>query len=553
MKIQICLKTLLFISLHFFIALPLVHSQCQIGADIDSEFPDDESGRSVSISADGSRVAVGAPFNDGNGFRSGHARVFELIGGIWTQIGADIDGEAVDDFSGWSVSLSSDGNRVAVGAVGNDDSGTNSGHVRVYELMGGNWTQIGADIDGEAAEDESGRSISLSSDGNRIAIGAHLNDSNVEDSGHVRVFEYFNGGWSQIGEDIVGEEPTDLSGWSVSLSSDGSKIAIGAVSNNGNGSSSGHVRIFEFVNNEWVQVGSDIDGEGETDTFGFSVSLSSSGSRVVIGATENDGNGRASGHVQIYELTNGNWVQIGQDIDGESAEDLSGWSVSMSSDGSRVAISAVNNDGNGDSSGHVRIFEFINGNWVQIGVDIDGEAEADASGWSVSLSADGTKIAIGAPRNKGNGSNAGHVRVFELPFLVNFSVKAFLQGPYDKTTANLKDNLRKLSGFPLTEPYSNLGYSITENPGSSIKPTILTDQVNEDEDIVDWIYVALMDINNQLIKSKAALLRKDGFIVDPTGDSLSFNLISGNYRLVVRHRNHLGVMTQEFFSIPFQE
>ena len=94
------------------------------------------------------------------------------------QLGADIDGEAAGDDSGFSVSLSSDGTTVAIGAPDNDDNGSNAGHVRIYEYSAGSWTQLGADIDGEAAGDYSGRSVSLSSDGATLAIGAYGNDGN---------------------------------------------------------------------------------------------------------------------------------------------------------------------------------------------------------------------------------------------------------------------------------------------------------------------------------------------------------------------------------------
>ena len=79
---------------------------------------------------------------------------------FWTQLGGDIDGEAAGDSSGWSTSLSSDGSRVAIGARYNDGAGDRAGHVRVYEISAGTstWTQLGADIDGEAAHDYSGRS-----------------------------------------------------------------------------------------------------------------------------------------------------------------------------------------------------------------------------------------------------------------------------------------------------------------------------------------------------------------------------------------------------------
>ena len=67
------------------------------------------------------KMVLGAGENDGNGFRSGHARVFEeQNGGEWVKVGQDIDGEASRDYSGESVAMSSDGKRVIIGADGND-------------------------------------------------------------------------------------------------------------------------------------------------------------------------------------------------------------------------------------------------------------------------------------------------------------------------------------------------------------------------------------------------------------------------------------------------
>ena len=94
-------------------------------------------------------------------------------------------------------------------------------------------TQLGSDINGEAAGDQSGRSVSMSSDGTIVAIGAPYNDGNGSNSGHVRVYQYSSSSWSQLGEDINGEAANDHSGYSVSLSSDGTIVAIGAYRNDG--------------------------------------------------------------------------------------------------------------------------------------------------------------------------------------------------------------------------------------------------------------------------------------------------------------------------------
>ena len=164
----------------------------------------------------------------------------------------------------------------------------------------------------------------------------------------------------------------------------------------------------------FTQIGSDIDGEAAYDYSGSSVSLSADGSVVAIGATQNDGNGSDSGHVRIYKNVNDNWTQVGSDIDGEAAEDSSGISVSLSQDGTIVAIGATRNDGNGTDSGHVRIYKNVNDNWTKIGNDIDGEAINDGLGSSVSFSADGSFVAISAQYNDGNGSISGHVRIYRV-------------------------------------------------------------------------------------------------------------------------------------------
>jgi hypothetical protein len=133
-----------------------------------------------------------------------------------------VNGEAASDNSGYSVSLSDDGNVLAIGADYNDGNGANSGHVRVYawDPTSAKWSQRGDDLDGEAANDYSGTSVSLSDDGNVLAIGAHYNDGNGADSGHVCVYAWDPtiAKYTQRGDDINGEAELDNSVYSVSLS-----------------------------------------------------------------------------------------------------------------------------------------------------------------------------------------------------------------------------------------------------------------------------------------------------------------------------------------------
>jgi len=402
-------------------------AQTQTGADIDGEAAYDESGTAVALSLDGSRMAIGAPGNDGSGINAGHVRVYRWSGNAWTQLGGDINGEAAYDRSGSSLALSADGARLAIGAPFNDGAGFDAGHVRVYRWSGTAWTQLGSDIDGEAAYDESGHSVALSDDGNRLAIGAIKNDGNGFDAGHVRVYQWSGTAWTQLGGDLNGEVFGDESGWSVSLSSTGKYLAVGAMKNDGNGIDSGHVRVYQWSGAAWSRLGADINGETFGDESGSAVSLSADGHRLAIGAHKNDGAGIDSGHARVYQWSGVAWTQLGADINGASFADNFGWSLSLSADGNRLAVGAINNDATGIDAGQVRVYQWSNAAWTQTGSDINGEAYGDKSGWAVALSANGDRLGIGAPLNINNsGIEAGHVRVFDLSMFNTFSFNAGL-------------------------------------------------------------------------------------------------------------------------------
>ena len=384
-----------------------VTAQTQIGSDIDGEAAGDWSGFSVSM-PDGNTVAIGAHLNDDNGTNAGHVRIYKLIKNQWLQKGGDIDGDSANDASGISVVMP-DSNTVAIGAPFNDGNGHYSGHVRIYKWRGNTWVQIGNDIDGEAASDLFGFSVSMP-DSTTVAIGGVNNIGNGFYSGHVRIYRWNGSNWLQKGSDIDGEAAGDYSGQSVSMP-DSNTVAIGAPRNSGNGSEAGHVRIYNWNGNFWVQKGGDIDGEAAGDWSGVSVSMPDSNT-IAIGARSNDGNGIDAGHVRIYRWRGSSWVQKGMDIDGDSAGDYLGYSVRIP-DSNTVAIGAPKNNDNGTNAGHVRIYRWNGNSWIRKIADIDGEAAGDWSGVSVSMP-DSNTIAIGARSNDGNGIDAGHVRVFSL-------------------------------------------------------------------------------------------------------------------------------------------
>jgi hypothetical protein len=362
----------------------------------------------------------------GNWRPNGHARIFDWNGSAWTQRGNHIIGETNGDQAGESVSISDDKNTVAISspeADGNgNNSGTRHGHVRIFDWDGSAWAQRGSNILGEAVNDYSGRgrNVSLSDDGDTVAIGARSNgggdgnpenDIPYEEIGHVRIYDWNGSAWAQRGSDIDGEAAGDNSGQSVSLSKDSDTVAISAFFNDGGGTNAGGLRIYDWNGSAWAQRGSDIDGE-DLDVCGNEVSFGNDSNTVAFSCLDNGGNGTGPGTVRIYDWNGSSWAKKGSDIDGEASSDQA-ISVSMSDDGKTVIIGAYGNDGNGTDSGHARIYDWDGSAWTQRGSDIDGEAAGDQSGYQVDISDDGNTIAIGARKNDGNGENAGHVRIYD--------------------------------------------------------------------------------------------------------------------------------------------
>lgn len=414
-------KTITFLSIItlFLSSINTIQAQAwtQKGIDIDGEANDDRAGNAVDISSDGSTIIVGAKWNDGTANLAGHARAYSWNGTTWIQKGNDLDGEAAFDRFGTAVSINSNGNTVAIGASQNSQSAlySNEGHVRIFSWSGTAWVQKGNDIDGEAPYDESGSAIGLSADGNTVVIGASGNDAVANNAGHARIFAWNGTTWVQKGSDIDGLTSSDLAGTSVSISADGDRVAISSTGDDTNGSNAGQVRIFSWSGTAWVQMGSGISGDAIDDELGWSSKISADGNTIIAGSRYNDGNGNNAGQAQIHTWNGLAWVQKGNDIGGESAGDYSGQSVGINTDGNSVIIGAYWNDGNGTWSGQARIYVWDGTGWTQRGNDIDGEAANDQSGTSVASSGDGHLVIIGAPDNDGAANNAGHARVYSYP------------------------------------------------------------------------------------------------------------------------------------------
>ena len=439
------------------IAKSITHNWDNYGQDLSGDLSNDQFGSSVAINNIGNIIAVGAPFSDINGTNSGLVRIYENINSVWNQIGQDLSGAVGEQF-GYSLSINDIGNIIAVGAPFSNINGIQSGAVRIYENTNNSWEQIDNDLSGVAG-DNFGHSLSINSLGDKIIVGAPHNNINGTDSGVVRIYQNITNSWNQVGVDIFGISGEQF-GYSVSNDGTGDIIAIGAPfyssGNYGYYQNDGRVIIYNLNGSIWQQKGQINTGETSGDKSGYSVSLSKDGSRVAIGAIENDGNGNESGHVRVYYHDGNWWQKLGNDIDGVVYNANSGWAVSLNNNGSRVIIGQPS-----INMGIVKIYDYestVNVDWIEFGQTIYGKNISDKFGYSVGINGDGTKVIVGSPQFDSNGiDNNGKVYVYELKTNYNNSNIDVSGGATFSSDVNILGNLT------VNETFTNSDKRLKEN------------------------------------------------------------------------------------------
>jgi 6-phosphogluconolactonase (cycloisomerase 2 family) len=277
----------------------------QFGNDIVGE-RNDRTGESVALSSSGTRLVVPAYGSD----EGGTVRVFDVSefdnnDGSFVQVGQHI-GAGTDtntDRFGISISLASFfGDILAIGSdmgvvSGPDGSNSQTGYVKVFTLIEGQWTQLGDTIAGIQQFEFCGKSVSLSYDGYSLAVGSHKYDNG---SGLVRVFRFEDGSWVQRGDNIVGMTDVAFVGSSTSLSNNGETLAIRTLD-----SIEGYVQVYEIAEEQWKQVGNTLSNILRTDDstargyFGAAISLSGDGTMLAASDPYHD---ISSGLVNVYEL-----------------------------------------------------------------------------------------------------------------------------------------------------------------------------------------------------------------------------------------------------------
>lgn len=394
-----------------------------------AELPGNHFGKSVDIDEDIAVVGAYSG-RDIFGSNFGIAYIFErdhLGINSWGQfkiLQAGSEGAYGDNF-GWSVRVSE--NLVLVGAPYDDDNGSNSGSAYIFDRYydGGN-DDWGYDrvkkllaSDG-AASDYFGYSVDIS--GGIAVVAAYRDDDNGTDSGSVYIYERDAGGTDKWGEvkKITSFDgiASDYFGFSVAAS--GSIIAVGAYGDDDKGSSSGSVYIYERNTDgpgAWGLMNKVNAPDGAaSDYFGYAVSLS--GSMLLVGAYGDDDKGSGSGSAYIFEKNAGginNWGFVKKllAIDGTSGDSF-GHAVNISND--RAVVGAYYDDNGATNSGSAYVFLRNEGgsiNWGQVD-KLTAEDPMASSYFGDAVAIFGDTVIAGAYMHDDFGSDSGAAYVYAI-------------------------------------------------------------------------------------------------------------------------------------------
>jgi len=411
-----------------------------------------------------------------------------------------------DDRFGFSLAISADGKTLAVGAKKedssatgvngnqNDDLTTDSGAVYVFTRTDSGWTQqayIKASNTGE--EDQFGYSLAISADGKTLAVGAlgeasnatgvngNQGDDSAPYSGAVYIFTLTDSGWAQQAYiKASNAQERDLFGYSLALAADGNTLAVGAYGedssatgidgnqNDNSVSSSGAVYVFVRNDNDWSQQAYiKASNTGSSDFFGRSVSLAADGDTLAVGASgedssstgidgdQNDNSALYSGAVYVFTRSGSNWSQQAYiKASNTGAADNFGYSLTLTADGDTLVVGApwesssatgINGDQNDDlmtDSGAVYVFlRDSSGNWTQQAyIKASNTGKDDRFGYSLTISADGDILVIGAENESssatgiGGDQNDDSTSVSGAAYLFRRSSSGWIQQTYIKAT-----------------------------------------------------------------------------------------------------------------------
>jgi len=254
----------------------------------------DQFGYGVAIS--GNRIAVGAPRHDLPVTGAGAVYVFEPVGGVWTQVAKITSSDVqANDFFGWSVAL--EGDRLVAGAPWDDGALFDAGAAYAFHFDGASWIEIDELLPWDVTtSDHMGESVAIS--GDRIVVGMRLGVTQGVGSGVAFVYSWNGSGWPGTARlHPEGGSASDWYGCAVAIR--GNRLVVGARLDDDLGFEAGAAYVYVEGAAGWNLASKRVAGDGQSGAaFGYSVALGED--FLLVGAPTHNIPGNGDNHGVIY-------------------------------------------------------------------------------------------------------------------------------------------------------------------------------------------------------------------------------------------------------------
>jgi len=258
-----------------------------------------------------------------------------------------------------------------------------------FGLCGQNWKQIGSDLSGNLDRDQFGFPVSVSANGKVVAVAAPHTEKSINGhsgAGYVKTYRIAGNTLIPHGQTLSSYDIPNYFGYDIQLNAEGNRMAVSLLSTENGQQLAGCVKIFEFKENTWQQLGQPLTGYGDNRTwFGASISLNPAGDVIAIGTAA------SVGYVRVYRYVQDSWIQIGSDISGVENLYMIGGRVKVNSDSKTLAVGFINIT---NRTGNVKIFKLKDNEWSEIETEIPFANPGMLTAMEFALSDDGNTLAV---------------------------------------------------------------------------------------------------------------------------------------------------------------
>jgi hypothetical protein len=376
----------------------------------------------VAVGLWGEVAMIGAQYQDEAAADAGAVYVYTHDGLNWNfqQKLLASDAAAGDRF-GATISLR--GDRVVIGAPLDNGEAGDSGSAYVFGFNGSSWVEeqkLTASDPGSA--DFFGRHIDL--DGDRVIISADGDDELDTNAGAAYVFDFDGVNWQETIK-LMASDGLAHDGFASSVTLDGDRAVIGAMLNDESGTSSGKAYVFEFNGTVWSEVQKLSASDAAAQAL-FGVSADLLDNRLVIGASRANGNTTASGSVYVFEHNGSAWSES-QKLTASGIPTSGQFGISLGLQGNRLLVGANRDDEAFISSGSVYVFDHDGTAWQPSDVLLANDAAfSDQFGYAISHSAG--RVLVGAFQDDDLATDSGSAYVFNSSFTVSVQVNGLENG-----------------------------------------------------------------------------------------------------------------------------